>query len=225
MRFRITATFAALALGPVACSTQPAPAPVPVAPTAASLASAAPVASAQSAPAASTAAASTAAASTAAATPPSLATGDDDLVGKPAPDFTAPASDGTTFHLAAVKGKLVVVYFYPKDETPGCTKEACSFRDAWTALAKTGAVLVGISADSAESHKAFISHWKLPFSLITDADGTIGRTFGVPFERHHSRQTVIIGADGVVKKVYRKVDVAVHTSQVLEDLARASHPS
>src|ERR1700689_1907081 len=94
----------------------------------------------------------------------------DSLVGQPAPDFTATAQDGTSVHLAALAGKQVVVYFYPKDETPGCTKEACSFRDAWAPLAKTGAVLVGVSADSLDSHKAFVAHWKLPFLLITDAD-------------------------------------------------------
>jgi peroxiredoxin Q/BCP len=149
--------------------------------------------------------------------------GDEDLVGKPAPDFTAPASDGTSFHLAAARGKPVVLYFYPKDETPGCTKEACSFRDSWAALAKTGAVLVGISADSAESHKAFITHWKLPFALLSDADGSIGRRFGVPFESLHKRQTFVIGADGNVKKVYREVDVKKHASQILEDLTRPPH--
>jgi peroxiredoxin Q/BCP len=145
----------------------------------------------------------------------------DDLVGKPAPDFTGKAQDGTSVHLAALKGKRVVVYFYPKDETPGCTKEACSFRDAWVDIAKTGAVLIGVSADSAESHKAFVDHWKLPFLLLSDPDGKIGATYGVPFEGHHQRQTFVIGPDGTVQKVYRKVDVTVHASQVLDDLTHA----
>ena len=147
----------------------------------------------------------------------------DDLVGKAAPDFTATAQDGTTFHLAAAKGKPVVVYFYPKDETPGCTKEACSFRDAWEALAKTGAVLVGVSADSAQSHKDFVARYKLPFLLVSDRDNAIGRSYGVPFETHHQRQTFVIGADGVVRKVYRKVDVTVHAAQVLEDVNHLAH--
>ncbi|HEX3771079.1 MAG TPA: peroxiredoxin [Polyangiaceae bacterium] len=155
-----------------------------------------------------------AAASAAAAAP-------DDLVGKPAPDFTGTAQDGTSVHLAALRGKHVVVYFYPKDETPGCTKEACSFRDAWADLAKTGAVLIGISADSAESHKAFVAHWKLPFLLLSDPDGKIGATYGVPFQGHLQRQTFVIGPDGKVAKVYRKVDVTVHASQILEDLTHA----
>jgi peroxiredoxin Q/BCP len=147
---------------------------------------------------------------------------DDDLVGKPAPDFAAAGQDGAPVHLAALRGKPVVLYFYPKDETPGCTKEACSFRDAWQDLAKTGAVLVGISADTADSHRDFAAHYKLPFILVSDPDGKIGAEYGVPFGAplpgHHGRQTFVIGADGTVKKVYRKVDVTVHASQILGDL-------
>jgi peroxiredoxin Q/BCP len=142
----------------------------------------------------------------------------DDLVGKPAPDFTATAQDGTAVHLAAWKGKRVVVYFYPKDETPGCTKEACSFRDAWQSLSKTGAVLVGVSADTTDSHKAFAAHYQLPFLLVSDPDGKIAGAYGVPFSGHHQRQTVVIGADGNVLKVYRKVDVGLHAAQILDDL-------
>ena len=143
---------------------------------------------------------------------------DDSLVGQPAPDFTLPAHDGPPLHLAALRGKPVVIYFYPKDETPGCTKEACSFRDAWDAIAKTGATLVGVSADTLESHKAFAEHYKLPFHLVSDPDGAIGKLYGVPFTGHHKRQTIVIGADGKVRKVYRQVDVAVHAQEVLADL-------
>jgi peroxiredoxin Q/BCP len=148
--------------------------------------------------------------------------GVDSLVGKPAPDFTAKAQDGSSVHLAALKGKPVVIYFYPKDETPGCTKEACSFRDSWEALSKTGAVLIGVSADTLESHKQFVAHWKLPFLLASDPDGSIGKLFGVPFDGYHQRQTIEIGADGTVKKVYRRVDVTQHAQQVLDDLSHAS---
>ncbi len=144
----------------------------------------------------------------------------DDLLGKPAPDFTATAQDGKAVHLAALRGKWVVLYFYPKDETPGCTKEACSFRDAWQSIAKTGAVLIGVSADSSESHLAFAEHYKLPFLLLTDSDGAMGRLYGVPFEGHHRRQTIVVGPDGKVRNVYRKVDVTVHAAQVLADLNR-----
>jgi peroxiredoxin Q/BCP len=140
------------------------------------------------------------------------------MVGKQAPDFTSTAQDGTAFHLAAMKGKPVVLYFYPKDETPGCTKEACSFRDSFKPIATTGAVLVGISADSIESHKAFAAHHGLPFLLLSDPDGAIGKAYGVPFTLVHKRQTFVIGADGVVRKVYRSVDVTTHADQVLDDL-------
>jgi peroxiredoxin Q/BCP len=127
-------------------------------------------------------------------------------------------------HLAALKGKAVVLYFYPKDETAGCTKEACSFRDSWDAIAKTGAVLIGVSADTTDSHKSFAAHYRLPFLLISDPDGTIGRSYGVPFEGHHRRETFVIGADGSVRKAYRQVDVAVHAAQILADL-RVDVPS
>jgi peroxiredoxin Q/BCP len=145
----------------------------------------------------------------------------DDLVDKPAPDFTTTAQNGTSVHLGALKGKRVVLYFYPKDETPGCTKEACSFRDAWQDLAKTGAVLIGVSADTTESHRAFVAHYKLPFLLVSDPDGAIAHLYGVPFAGHHDRQTVVIRADGTVGRVYRRVDVAVHAAQVLDDLSHA----
>ena len=146
----------------------------------------------------------------------------DPLVGQTAPDFTATAQDDTSVHIAALTGKPVVVYFYPKDETPGCTKEACSFRDAWAPLAKTGAILVGVSADSLDSHKAFVAHYKLPFLLVSDPDGSIGKKYGVPFASYHQRQTIVIGADGKVSKVYRKVDVTAHAQEILADLS--AHP-
>jgi thioredoxin-dependent peroxiredoxin len=159
-----------------------------------------------------------AAASSPAPTPAAVAPSSDPLVGQPAPDFTATAQDGSSVHIAALSGKKVIVYFYPKDETAGCTKEACSFRDAWTALGKTGAVLVGVSADSIDSHKAFAAHYKLPFLLVSDPDGSIGKQYGVPFEGHHRRQTIVIGTDGKVLKVYRKVDVTVHAQEILADV-------
>jgi peroxiredoxin Q/BCP len=145
----------------------------------------------------------------------------DPLVGTPAPDFTATAQDGSNVHVAALKGKPVVVYFYPKDETAGCTKEACSFRDAWDALGKTGAVLVGVSADTLDSHRQFVAHYHLPFLLVSDPTGDIGKLFGVPFQAVHQRQTIVIGADGRIKKVFRKVDVTTHAQEVLSVLGSA----
>ncbi|HZU83133.1 MAG TPA: peroxiredoxin [Polyangiaceae bacterium] len=203
------------ACGLTSCTT--APPPSPAASAAATGASAAPNAPAPS-PAPPPSAAPAPAPATAAGTPPVGHETADALVGRPAPDFTATAQDGTTVHLAALKGKPVVVYFYPKDETAGCTKEACSFRDAWDAIAKTGAVLIGVSADDAESHKAFTAHHKLPFLLVSDPDGHIARLFGVAFQGRHHRESFVIAPDGTVRKAYREVDVNVHAQQILDDL-------
>jgi peroxiredoxin Q/BCP len=168
-----------------------------------------------------TSAAPAPASATSSATPSASAatTATTDLaIGKPAPPLAAKAHDGTAVDLGALKGKHVVVYFYPKDETPGCTKEACAFRDAWNDLKKRGVVLVGISADSDESHRAFAAHHKLPFLLVSDADGKIAQSFGVPFQGGYTaRQSFVVGPDGNVKKIYRKVDVAGHAAEILDD--------
>jgi thioredoxin-dependent peroxiredoxin len=203
----------------LACQT---PEPTPTSASATAPApSATPVASGPAGASAAPAAAPSPAASTAQA---GDAPASDDLVGKVAPDFTATAQNGTSVHLAALKGKPVVLYFYPKDETAGCTKEACSFRDSWKDIEKTGAVLIGVSADTLDSHKGFAANHQLPFLLLSDPDGALGSKFGVPFGTpfpgHHQRQTVVIGADGKVIKVYRKVDVTQHAAQVLEDLGQ-----
>lgn len=162
--------------------------------------------------------ASTSASASSAATAP--AKKDFELaVGSPAPEFSAKAHDGTDITISALKGKPVVVYFYPKDETPGCTKEACAFRDAWKDLAAANVVLVGISSDTIDSHKKFAEHHKLPFHLVSDADGAIAKAYGVPTTLGYvARQTFVIGADGKVKKIYRSVDVAKHASEVLADV-------
>jgi peroxiredoxin Q/BCP len=140
-------------------------------------------------------------------------------VGKPPPDFTAKAHDGTEVHLAALKGKPVVIYFYPKDETPGCTAEACSFRDAWDELSKKGVVMIGISGDDDASHKKFAEHHKLPFLLVSDPDGKIAKQFGVPFTAGFAkRQTFVIDANGNVKKIYRSVDVSTHAKEIAGDV-------
>ena len=140
-------------------------------------------------------------------------------VGKAPPDFTVKDQDGKEIHLAALKGKPVVIYFYPKDETPGCTKEACAFRDAFTELTKKGAILIGVSGDSDESHRAFIKSHQLPFALVSDPKGELAEKFGVPFHLGYaSRQTFVIGADGNVKKLYRSVDVSAHAKEISDDL-------
>lgn len=157
------------------------------------------------------------------ATTPIAATGsaasDEIAVGKVAPDFATKDQDGKDIKLSALKGKPVVIYFYPKDETPGCTKEACAFRDSFKEMEKRGAVLVGISTDSDESHKAFAKNHSLPFHLVSDESGSIAKAFGVPNRAGFlGRQTFVIGADGNVKKIYRDVDVSKHAGEVLADI-------
>lgn len=140
-------------------------------------------------------------------------------VGKAPPTFAVTAHDGTKIDLKERLGKQpIVVYFYPKDETPGCTTEACSFRDNWVALEKANVLLIGVSADSLDSHKAFAEHHKLPFKLVSDADGAIAKSYGVPFQGYTGRQSFVIGKDGNVKKIYRTVDVTAHAQQILADV-------
>jgi peroxiredoxin Q/BCP len=159
------------------------------------------------------------AATTTSAAAPADKPSDELVVGKAAPDFAATAHDGMELKLSALKGKNVVLYFYPKDETPGCTKEACAFRDAWKDLEGTGVVLVGISTDTADSHKKFAEHHKLPFHLVSDPDGAIAKSYGVPNRGGFlGRQTFVVGPDGNLKKIYRTVDVTKHAAEVLGDV-------
>ncbi|GAC1580580.1 MAG: hypothetical protein NVS3B20_11400 [Polyangiales bacterium] len=143
--------------------------------------------------------------------------------GDAAPILVATASNGTKVDLASLKGKSVVVYFYPKDDTPGCTKEACAFRDAWTKLAKSNVVVIGVSHDDEASHKAFAEKYKLPFPLVADTDFAISKRFGVPIikDTYSSRVSFLIGTDGKIKKIYPKVDPAVHADQILADASGA----
>ncbi len=136
------------------------------------------------------------------------------------PAFTATASNGTKVDLAAWKGKNVVVYFYPKDDTPGCTKEAQSFRDASAKLQESDIVVVGVSEQNDESHKAFADKYELTFALVADTDGSIAQKFGVPVNNGYaSRMSFLIGKDGKIKKVYPKVDPSAHTEEILKDAA------
>ncbi len=149
--------------------------------------------------------------------------------GKAAPAFTLPDDDGNTVSLADLKGRDVILYFYPKDDTPGCTKEACGFRDGWKELQKLGAVVLGVSADSAESHRKFRAKYRLPFPLLTDADRKVMTKYGAYGEKMLYgkktigviRSTVWIGKDGKVKKHWARVPTAEsHPEHVLEALRR-----
>ena len=142
-------------------------------------------------------------------------------VGDPAPDFEGPTSEGTRLGLKDFVGKKnVVLYFYPKDDTPGCTKEACGFRDNLDSVRKMGAEVIGVSLDSVESHKKFASKYKLPFPLISDKDKRVAEAYGVLRETGTStnRVTFIIDKTGKIARIFPKVDVTKHTEEVVEAL-------
>jgi peroxiredoxin Q/BCP len=146
-------------------------------------------------------------------------------VGAIAPDVTASASDGATSRLSAARGNPAVVYFYPKDETPGCTREACAFRDVFKKYEARRAVIFGISRDSQESHRRFRAKHELPFLLVADEDGSIARAYGVPSALGMtSRVTFLVGKDGRILRVWPDVDPSVHADDVLAAIDAAQHP-
>jgi len=141
--------------------------------------------------------------------------------GDPAPDFEGPTSDGSRLGLKDFLGKKsVVLYFYPKDDTPGCTKEACSFRDNLKPIRAMGAEIVGVSLDSIQSHSKFASKYGLTFPLISDKEKRIANAYGVLKDTGTStnRVTFIIDKTGKVAKVFPKVDVTKHTEEVVSAL-------
>ena len=146
--------------------------------------------------------------------------------GKKAPAFTLPSSEGGRVNLKKLRGKPVVLYFYPKDDTPGCTREACAFRDSQGALKKKGAVVLGVSGDSLASHEKFTGKYKLNFPLLSDADRAVAKKYGAWGEKvlygkrfiGMIRSTFVIDALGVVRKVFPRVRVDGHAEQVLKAL-------
>ena len=143
-------------------------------------------------------------------------------VGDPAPAFTLNDQSGKTHSLEDFQGKWLVLYFYPKDDTPGCTTEACEFRDNIFAYKDLNAQILGVSLDDLESHKAFAEEYGLPFPLLADVEGLAATSYGVKTRMLGmtvaKRQTFIIGPDGVIAKHYEKVDPQKHSAQVLTDL-------
>ena len=142
---------------------------------------------------------------------------------KPAPDFELTSDAGDTVRLADLRGKQVVLYFYPRDDTPGCTKQACGIRDAWDGFTETGAQVFGVSPDGEESHAKFRQKHGLPFTLLTDPGHELTERYGFWVQKSFAgkkymgveRSTVVIGPDGVVEKVFRRVKPADHAAQVL----------
>ncbi len=144
-------------------------------------------------------------------------------VGEKAPDFSAKNQSGNIVSLSDFKGKKVVLYFYPKDDTPGCTKEACNFRDNYDLLAKEGYVVLGVSIDSERSHKKFIEKYELPFTLISDTEKQVVTAYGVWGKKKFmgreymgtARVTFVIDEKGVIEKVIDKVETTDSTAQIL----------
>src|ERR1700712_1145066 len=144
--------------------------------------------------------------------------------GDKAPDFTAKDQNGETVSLANYKGKNVILYFYPKDDTPGCTAESCDFRDNYQSLLSKGFEVIGVSTDDEKSHKKFETKYSLPFTLIADTDHSIVEAYGVWVEKNMygkkymgvARTTFIIDADGVISQIIEKVDTKNSSQQVLD---------
>ncbi len=147
--------------------------------------------------------------------------------GTATPDFTLTSDRGETVSLSSLRGRLVIVYFYPKDDTPGCSTQACGIRDSWGEFEQSGAVVLGVSPDSEASHVKFKEKFDLPFTLLADPDHATAEAYGVWVEKSMygkkymgvERSTFVIDADGMVAKVMRKVKPGTHADEVLAALA------
>jgi peroxiredoxin Q/BCP len=150
--------------------------------------------------------------------------------GKPAPDFELPSDSGETVKLSDLRGKPVVLYFYPKDDTPGCTTQACGIRDAYGEFERAGAVVLGISPDDEKSHVKFRAKHDLPFTLLADTEKEVANAYGVWGEKSYMgrkymgvrRSTFVIGRDGTVTKVMHDVKPATHADDVLAALGASA---
>ncbi len=147
------------------------------------------------------------------------------VIGKPAPDFSLPSTAGENVSLRQFKGKkTVILYFYPKDETPGCTREACDLRDHYEEIGRHNAVIIGVSTDGLESHQKFREKHKLPFTLLADEDATVSKMYGVYKQKNLygkksmgiERTTFVIDRTGRIAQIYPKVKVEGHASDLLE---------
>ncbi|HEY9644543.1 MAG TPA: peroxiredoxin [Coleofasciculaceae cyanobacterium] len=141
--------------------------------------------------------------------------------GTTAPNFTVKDTHGNTVSLSDYAGKTVVLYFYPKDDTPGCTKEACSFRDNYSAYQGKDLVVFGVSMDDEASHQAFTSKFSLPFPLLADVNGELTKAYDVDGGGYSKRVTYVIDGTGKIAKVYSSVQTATHATDILADLGVA----
>jgi peroxiredoxin Q/BCP len=146
-------------------------------------------------------------------------------VGMAAPDITGSAIDGGPATLFALRGRAAVVYFYPKDGTPGCTREACAFRDTFKKYEARQVVIFGVSRDSEKSHREFRAEHELPFLLVADEEGSVARAYGVPGAfGMTARVTFLVGKDGRIARVWPDVDPSVHADEVLAAIDATERP-
>lgn len=209
-----------------ACKGAPPAAVSATAPTSATAAATAPATTATPAPAAATPAPATTATSVQAAAPAPAPEAAPLAVGTPAPDVTLRLADGKSLTLASLRGSRVLVYFYPKDDTPGCTTEAVGLRDRWADLQAAGVQVFGVSLQGADSHKAFADKLALPFPLVVDTDATLAAAFHVPVKtvavgQIAMRQSFLVGKDGRIEAVWTQVDPSTHAADVLAAVAAA----
>jgi peroxiredoxin Q/BCP len=150
------------------------------------------------------------------------ASGNVPQIGAPAPPFRLADAKLKVHTLADYAGSWLVLYFYPKDDTPGCTKEACHFRDDWVKLEKLGAKVVGVSVDNAGSHEKFAEKYHLPFPLLSDADASVAKSYGalndLGVAKIAKRYTFLINPEGNIAKVYLKIDTSKHSQEIIDDL-------
>jgi thioredoxin-dependent peroxiredoxin len=140
-------------------------------------------------------------------------------VGANAPEVEGKDAKGSVVKLSALKGRYAIVFFYPKDDTPGCTKEACGFRDAYDRFARAGIGIFGVSRDSEASHRAFQDKYGLPFALVADPSGAVQRAYRVPGENVAKRVSFLVGPNGKIAQVWPDVDAAGHATEVLDAIA------
>ena len=147
--------------------------------------------------------------------------------GDPAPDFTMESDKGGSVSLADLRGKTVVLYFYPKDDTPGCTRESCAFRDHYPTFQNQDALIYGVSCDSIPSHEKFSAKFDLPFPLLSDPDTSVSTAYGVYKEKTNygrkymgiERSTFVIDGEGLISRIYRNVKVDGHVEKVLDEVS------
>ncbi len=146
-------------------------------------------------------------------------------IGDKAPDFALPDQDGILHKLSDYQGRKLVIYFYPKDDTPGCTAQACSFRDSYEDFVQAGAEVIGVSSDETSSHESFATKHRLPFTLISDTDGSLRKRYGVPrsfLGLLPGRVTYVIDREGIVQHVFDSQRAARHIPEAMEVIKRLS---